>query len=212
MPLRFLLICPTHSDASRLERNLDCFGGDVKRIAPEHLVEQAGELPSVGCIILDVSGRCGDLGDLCEMVKRVRAWAEKPLLAAIAERDLAAFRWPPEIDDLIVLPCRQAELEARLKRALLFPEEPCSANLLTAGDLTLNPDSYEVRVKGARVDLTLKEYELLKHLMARPERVFTREQLLNSIWDYEYFGGTRTVDVHIRRLRFKLGEAGERYI
>jgi DNA-binding response OmpR family regulator len=76
----------------------------------------------------------------------------------------------------------------------------------------LDPESYEVRVRGACVDLTLKEYELLKHLITHPGRVFTRDQLLSGIWGYEYFGGTRTVDVHIRRLRMKLGEVGERSI
>jgi len=152
------------------------------------------------------------VGDLCETIGGLRTLGDKALLAVVSERDVATFEWPAAIDDLVVVPYRPAELQARLKHALARAERTLSADTISVGDLALDPDSYEVRVRGARVDLTLKEYELLKHLITHPGRVFTRDQLLSSIWGYEYFGGTRTVDVHIRRLRVKLGEAGERSI
>jgi len=109
-----------------------------------------------------------------------------------------------ESDDFILIdpskspPCSPVELILRIK-SLLKEEDS-----IRIGDLEIIPSRYEVRVKGRRVVLTLKEYELLKFLATHPERVFTREFLLSEIWGYDYFGGTRTVDVHIGRLRSKL--------
>ncbi|RKY04561.1 hypothetical protein DRP77_03510 [Candidatus Poribacteria bacterium] len=109
-----------------------------------------------------------------------------------------------ESDDFILIdpskspPCSPVELILRI-RSLLKEEDS-----IRIGDLEIIPSRYEVRVKGRRVVLTLKEYELLKFLATHPERVFTREFLLSEIWGYDYFGGTRTVDVHIGRLRSKL--------
>lgn len=106
-------------------------------------------------------------------------------------------------DDFIFYPCDRQELALRLKR--LFTQSAPANSQVTAGGLTINLQSYEVAVEGRIVELTFKEYELLRYLATHPGRVFTREALLNQIWDYDYLGGTRTVDVHIRRLRAKLG-------
>src|SRR5450631_2065735 len=76
---------------------------------------------------------------------------------------------------------------------------------ITAGDLVIDETSYSARISGRVLDLTYKEFELIKHLAQHPGRVFTRAQLLQEVWGYDYFGGTRTVDVHVRRLRAKLG-------
>ena len=209
---RFLLVSVNPAGASRLQSDLRRLGGEVVHVHPERLAEQAPDLPPTQCIIVDLVGCRGDAAAACEAVESLRSLNEKPLLAVVAEQDLAAFEWPAAIDDLIVVPYRQAELQARLKRALTRADGTLSASAVTVGELALDPERYEVRVRGALVDLTLKEYELLKHLITHPGRVFTRDQLLSSIWGYEYFGGTRTVDVHIRRLRLKLGEVGERSI
>ena len=84
--------------------------------------------------------------------------------------------------------------------------------LVRAGDLVINPSRYEVSVKGRRVNLRFKEYELLLLMTKAPGRVYTRESLLNQIWGYDYLGGTRTVDVHIRRLRTKIEDADHHFI
>ena len=85
-------------------------------------------------------------------------------------------------------------------------------DIIRVGDLVINPSTYVVTLRGRRVNLRFQEYELLRLLVANPGRVYTRNALLSSIWGYDYFGGTRTVDVHIRRLRSKIEDAGHSYI
>ncbi len=84
--------------------------------------------------------------------------------------------------------------------------------LIKMGPLIINQESYEVTLEGERIDLTFKEYELLKYLATKPGRVFSRESLLHSVWEYDYYGGTRTVDVHIRRLRSKINDIRYNFI
>jgi DNA-binding response OmpR family regulator len=105
-------------------------------------------------------------------------------------------------DDLLVEPFADAELWLRLNRLSTVEAPSCP---IEVGGLVIHPQSYEVFIDGRPMHLTFKEYELLKFLAAHPERVWDRQALLNRIWAYDYFGGTRTVDVHIRRLRAKLG-------
>ena len=81
-----------------------------------------------------------------------------------------------------------------------------SPELASYGDLVLNFETYQAGIEGKPLDLTYMEYELLKFFVTHPGKVFTREQLLSRVWGYEYYGGARTVDVHVRRLRAKLGE------
>ena len=113
------------------------------------------------------------------------------------------------ISDFVIKPYSLREFEARLRLALWNDDNPPDDHTLKIDDLVINMARYEVRVKGSVVELTLKEYELLKHLVTHEARVFTRSDLLDSIWGYDYYGGMRTVDVHIRRLRSKLGESGK---
>ena len=113
------------------------------------------------------------------------------------------------ISDFVIKPYSMREFEARLRLALWNDDRPADNQMVKVDDLVINMARYEVRVKGSVVELTLKEYELLKHLATHEARVFTRSDLLDSIWGYDYYGGMRTVDVHIRRLRSKLGESGK---
>jgi len=116
------------------------------------------------------------------------------------------------VDDFIVWPAATAELVARLDRALWRRTGVDSDNAVRCGELTMDLSSYRVFVSGRPVDLTFKEYELLRVLAAHPDRVFTRDTLLNRVWGYEFYGGARTVDVHIRRLRSKLEDADHTFI
>ena len=120
--------------------------------------------------------------------------------------------------DFIVSPPDPDELVIRAHRALTAgaggdaDDESHIIRGGRAGVLQIDTSSYEVTIKGERVGLRFKEYELLKLLAENPGRVFSRDALLNQIWGYEYFGGTRTVDVHIRRLRSKIGDAEHNFI
>ncbi|MBD3181298.1 DNA-binding response regulator [Candidatus Poribacteria bacterium] len=116
------------------------------------------------------------------------------------------------IDDFIVYPYDVHELEIRIKLILNQSEGLNSEDVIKAGNLVINNSKYEVTVDGWPVVLTLKEYELLKYLVTHPGRVITREMLLDQIWGYNYYGGTRTVDVHIGRLRTKIETGKYNYI
>lgn len=110
-------------------------------------------------------------------------------------------------DDYLVKPFGMMEMVSRVK-AVLRRVTPKSNALLCAGEITLDPERHTVKVRGERVELTRKEYDMLKLFMQSPERVFTREQLLSSVWGIDFAGETRTVDVHIGTLRDKLGAFG----
>ncbi len=131
------------------------------------------------------------------------------ILPTVALQGVDASRQEIEV---CFLPCSPEEVVVRLNLAMArnAPEE--TQNNIVHGDLVIDLDRYEVTLKGRKVDLTYKEYELLKYLASNPGRVFSREALLRSVWEYDYFGGTRTVDVHIRRLRSKIDDVSNNFI
>ncbi len=109
-------------------------------------------------------------------------------------------------DDFCLWPFQPRELEARLKHALWRSGRSARAEVIEHSGLALNLETYQAAINGRPLDLTYMEYELLKFLASHPGKVFSRETLLSRVWGYDYYGGARTVDVHIRRLRAKLGE------
>ena len=114
--------------------------------------------------------------------------------------------------EVCFLPCTPEEVVLRLKVAMSRHAPVEGANTIAHGELLIDCDRYEVTLRGRKLDLTYKEYELLKYLASNPGRVFSREALLRSVWEYDYFGGTRTVDVHIRRLRSKIDDVTYHFI
>jgi DNA-binding winged helix-turn-helix (wHTH) protein len=131
------------------------------------------------------------------------------ILPAIALDGISAER---EEIEVCFLPCAPEEVVIRLKLAMSRNAPTETANTIIHGDLVIDCDRYEVTLEGRKVDLTYKEYELLKYLASNPGRVFSREALLRSVWEYDYFGGTRTVDVHVRRLRSKIDDISNHFI
>lgn len=129
---------------------------------------------------------------------------ETPVLAALGMQAALDFAGAQEIDDFLIFPCGEAELATRLTLLLArFGES--AAETLAVGDLKIDQANYEVSVEGRPIQLTYKEYELLKYLITHRGRVFSRKVLVERLWGYDYLAGTRTVDVHVRRLRSKLG-------
>ena len=114
--------------------------------------------------------------------------------------------------EVCFLPCTPEEVGLRLKLAMSRQTRVEAENTIIHGELMIDCDRYEVTLRGRKIDLTYKEYELLKYLASNPNRVFSREALLRSVWEYDYFGGTRTVDVHIRRLRSKIDDITHHFI
>jgi DNA-binding response OmpR family regulator len=139
-----------------------------------------------------------------------------PLFAVLTEGGLAAVTAEWGVDDVVLVTAGPAEVEARLRLAIgrlgNGAEESTDAGVVRAGELVIDPQTYSAKIKGRPLDLTYKEFELLRFLAQHPGRVFTRDQLLREVWGYDYFGGTRTVDVHVRRLRAKLGSEHEALI
>ena len=138
-----------------------------------------------------------------------------PLFVVLTEGGLAALTSEWGVDDVLLDSAGPAEVEARLRLALGRKQDTAPAadpGVVRAGELTIDEGTYTCRLRGRVLDLTFKEFELLKHLAQHPGRVYTRAQLLQEVWGYDYFGGTRTVDVHVRRLRAKLGTEHEQLI
>ncbi|QCQ89820.1 winged helix-turn-helix transcriptional regulator [Rhodococcus sp. SGAir0479] len=138
-----------------------------------------------------------------------------PVVAVLTEGGLVAVNSDWGLDDILLPTTGPAELDARLR--LLVGRNggaasPETAGKITLGELVIDEGTYTARLRGRPLDLTYKEFELLKYLAQHAGRVFTRAQLLQEVWGYDFFGGTRTVDVHVRRLRAKLGSEYESLI
>ena len=138
-----------------------------------------------------------------------------PVAAILTEGGLVAVSPDWGLDDVLLAGTGPAELDARL-RLLIGRHQRANtddtAGLVTLGELSIDEGTYSARLRGKPLDLTYKEFELLKFLAQHAGRVFTRAQLLHKVWGYDFFGGTRTVDVHVRRLRAKLGAEHEALI
>jgi DNA-binding response OmpR family regulator len=142
---------------------------------------------------------------------------EAPIIAITTEGGLTAISADWEITDVILDSAGPAEVDARIRLAVdsqVYALEALqgASKEIRQGDVVIDENTYTAKIRGNSLDLTFKEFELLKFLAQHPGRVFTRSQLLQEIWGYDYFGGTRTVDVHIRRLRSKLGPEFESII
>jgi DNA-binding response OmpR family regulator len=137
-----------------------------------------------------------------------------PVIAIVSDGGWAAVSADWGADDLLLHTAGPAEVEARLRLAIgrRTPAASQRPDEIRSGGLVVNEATYSARMHGRSLDLTFKEFELLKFLAQYPGRVFTRAQLLQEVWGYDYFGGTRTVDVHVRRLRAKLGADNEALI
>ncbi|MBC7228830.1 MAG: response regulator transcription factor [Actinobacteria bacterium] len=158
-------------------------------------------------VLLDLAPERGDWRTRLEEARRC-AGEEARLVAVLSFEQIRALERRAPLDDFISEGSTGVEMRARLRRQAA---EERGAEVARAG-LEIDADRYEVRVDGVPVELTFKEFELLRFLASRPGKVFTREMLLEQVWGYDYFGGSRTVDVHVRRIRAKIEREGHTYI
>ena len=135
-----------------------------------------------------------------------------PIILVMDESEMKSADLPSGIQEVLYRPLRLAEASARIRLLFKRIHRVDQKNLIQRGKLSMDIQKYEVRVGEKKIDLTFTEFELLKFLCGHPETVFTREVLLNKVWGYEYYGGTRTVDVHIRRLRSKIESKAQTFI
>ncbi|SES22495.1 DNA-binding response regulator, OmpR family, contains REC and winged-helix (wHTH) domain [Pedococcus cremeus] len=167
------------------------------------------DAPPADAVLVDARRELAVAKSLCRVLRATGV--SVPLMAVLTEGGLAALTAEWGVDDVLLDSAGPAEVEARLRLAVgrLQDSDEGTELTITSGDVTIDEATYSARVRGRLLDLTYKEFELLKYLAQHPGRVFTRAQLLQEVWGYDYYGGTRTVDVHVRRLRAKLGPEHE---
>lgn len=172
------------------------------------------DAPPSDAVIVD--GR-HDLAQVRSLTRVIRTTGiECPLVLVLTEGGLAVAAADWGMDDVILTTAGPAELEARLRlgvgRIAAGLQGVDESHVIASSGLVIDESTYSARLEDRTLDLTFKEFELVKFLAQHPGRVFTRQQLLQEVWGYDYFGGTRTVDVHVRRLRAKLGSEHETLI
>ena len=206
--MRTVFLVTRHQDVARLGPALERAGLSAPTVAPDRLATDDLS-PRADVVVLD-------LRDIPPAAFNILStnYAEQGvvLLAVAGEDQLDRITADLAIDDFIILPAGAAELARRIERALWRRHGIDSENFVRCGALTLDLSNYRVTVEDQPLVLTFKEYELLRFLAMNAGRVFTREQLLNRVWGYDYFGGARTVDVHIRRIRSKVEIHGHAFI
>ncbi|TXH44857.1 MAG: response regulator transcription factor [Actinobacteria bacterium] len=170
------------------------------------------DAPPADALLVDGRSDLMTMRGLCRVIRTTGVAV--PVLLVATEGGLAGVTSEWGIDDFLLDSAGPAEVEARLRLALSRTDDDPSddADLIRSGELVVDESAYSARLRNSPLNLTYKEFELLKYLVQHPGRVFTRAQLLQEVWGYDYYGGTRTVDVHVRRLRAKLGPEHEHLI
>ena len=210
---RVLLLTNTLGASAEVLPSLALLQHQVKIVPAEASV--LIDVPEADILLLDARREIPAAKNLAKLLHATGTGV--PVIVITTEGGLSALSAEWGIDDVMLDTAGPAEVDARIRIAIgefaahLAENDPTSGEIRT-GEVAIDENSYTARIKGRALDLTFKEFELLKFLAQHPGRVFTRAQLLQEIWGYDYFGGTRTVDVHIRRLRSKLGPEHEAII
>jgi DNA-binding response OmpR family regulator len=192
--------------AELAQRGLDCLivshnDGPVEKILGQ----------SLGVMLLDTDEATFG-SEAWELAQRIRQERQIPLIVLVSREKLNGFNSSTSMDDFVVKPWEATEVIARIKRILRQKESIDSEDIIRCGDLVIDSAKCEVSLGGKPIILTFKEYQLLKFLANSKGKVFTREALLNKVWGWDYYGGDRTVDVHIRRLRSKIEDINHSFI
>jgi DNA-binding response OmpR family regulator len=172
-----------------------------------HIPAEASQLvntPNCDLIFIDARRDLASARSLCKILKTTGIGV--PIVLVLTEGGLTAVSAEWGAADVVLETAGPAEVDTRIRLAIGRQVQEQSSSKIQASGVVIDEASYSARVHGRPLDLTFKEFELLRFFALNPSRVFTREQLLSEVWGYDYFGGTRTVDVHVRRLRAKLGD------
>ncbi len=200
------IIAEENKAVKELRSGLALIGFDCSIASRGELVRQVVEqVPDL--VLVEMADHSG--WELCQRIKRE---GHLPIIALVSKERLDGLDNGLNIDDFVLMPCEVMELALRVKRLLHKPSNMRSGELISCGDLVIDLAKCEVSINGKLVALTFREYELLKFLVSNRGRVFAREALLNKVWGYDYYGGDRTVDVHIRRLRSKIEDSSHTFI
>ncbi len=206
-----LVLTPSADGAAAVLPALALLSHRTRVVAPE----PSAMLDALDADVLVIDAR-NDLAEARNNCRLVQVTGVKvPLLLVLREGGMSIVTAEWGADDVVLTDASPAEVEARVRLLIgrASAVDPLDkAAEYSSGDLMVDVGGYTARLKGRPLDLTYKEFELLKYLMQHPGRVYTRDQLLQEVWGFDYYGGTRTVDVHVRRLRAKLGAEHEQLI
>ena len=168
------------------------------------------EAPDHDLLLIDGRRELAQARDLCRLIRTTGS--DQPVLLIVTEGGLAVVTHDWGMDDVVLDTAGPAEVDVRLRLAMSPSVSSNTDPLIQSGNIVIDEAGYSAKLNGTQLDLTYTEFELLKYLAQHPGRVFSRQQLLSDVWGYDYYGGTRTVDVHVRRLRAKLGPEYESVI
>ncbi|MBI4285970.1 MAG: response regulator transcription factor [Chloroflexi bacterium] len=205
---KILLLAEESRAAADLRARLTAsgFACVIARAGEEITAQIAEQAPDL--VVIEASSPAS----VHDLSARIKQETSLPVIAIVPEQVLTSINGHLDTtDDFIIKPGHTRELELRIKR-LLPKGNGKDSERIQCGDLLIDLATYNVTVAGKLVELTFKEYELLKFLASHPGRVFTRQSLLDQVWGYDYFGGDRTVDVHVTRLRNKLEDPTHTFI
>lgn len=201
--LKVVLVTLSPDTAEWGQKMLPALGFSLETVRPEEatLLDANDEL----IFLIDIASLGLQAGEVCRSIRSTHGKPSQLFIGLVPLERLRELdpRWG--LDDFLLEPVSPQELSARVRLLRYRRELEAPKNGLRVQDLWMDFDNYEVSVRGEPIYLTFKEYELLKFLATHPGRVFSREALLAQVWGYDFYGGTRTVDVHVRRLREKLG-------
>lgn len=200
--MALLLVLTNAPDSEEVLPALELLSHRVRQIPaePARLINA----PEYDIVIVDGRQDLDAAKSLCRLLRATGQ--DSPLLLVVTEGGMSAVSGEWGIDDVLLSTAGPAETDARIRLALARRDDAAAPTRVQASGITIDEQSYSAKLHGKPLDLTYKEFQLLHFLATHPSRVFTREQLLSEVWGYDYFGGTRTVDVHVRRLRAKLGD------
>ncbi len=210
--MKRIVVFSTNSRASSLIEICRSSGFDVDAFPCEgaSIDGLCHELPDA--LVMDFTADQHGMSTLLGHARDIEALSTVQIVGVIDEAGLSNRSLLRQLDDFVVSPSGTGQIGVRLDLALARGGASVENTVLQSGSVVIDQERYEVFVGSRKVVLTFKEYELLRFLITYPGKVFTRDELLNRVWGYDYYGGTRTVDVHVRRLRSKLDDVEHRMI
>lgn len=201
---QILIIGDQHKQGQELKDALKKEAHFVASIVPLNGAVNEISKKEPDLVVINPKASYVDAMDVYYAIKKEPQLQDIPIALMMDENEMKNADLPSGIQEVLYRPLRLSEAVVRIKNLLKRVHKVDQKNLIQRGKLSIDVSKYEVRVGEKKIDLTFTEFELLKFLCGNPGTVFTREVLLNKVWGYEYYGGTRTVDVHIRRLRSKI--------
>jgi len=189
------------------EEGIDCVVSGYGESLLDALEER---LPDV--LLIDIESLPIPATEGISFARKLKTTVKVPVITIMSATGLRVFNVAMGVDDFVVKPCSATELSIRIRQTFWRLSNIDEGDIIKQGDLIMDLSRYEVSVGGRLVSLSFKEYELLRALITSRGRVMTREVLLDEVWGHDYFGGDRTVDVHIRRLRSKIEDADHSFI